>query len=71
MNTPIRDKIFRTYRIVRQSFAKIGTGTSKNLWWELKKIKLQCWPMHNVMAALPNIGGGLCSTPQTLAHAHY
>jgi len=27
--------------------------------------------MPNVMAALPNIGGALCSTPQTLADAHY
>jgi len=27
--------------------------------------------MPNVMAALPNIGGTLCSTPQSLAHAHY
>jgi len=27
--------------------------------------------MHNVMAALPNIGGALSSTPQTLADAHY
>jgi len=25
--------------------------------------------MPNVMAALPNIGGALCSTPQTLADA--
>jgi len=24
-----------------------------------------------VMVALPNIGGALCSTPQTLADAHY
>jgi len=24
-----------------------------------------------VMAALPNIGGALCSTPQGLADAHY
>jgi len=24
-----------------------------------------------VMAALPNIGGVLCSTPQSLADAHY
>jgi len=29
------------------------------------------WPMPNVMAALPNIGGTLCSTPQCLADAHY
>jgi len=27
--------------------------------------------MPNVMAALPNIGGALCSTPQILAAAHY
>jgi len=25
---------------------------------------LQCGPMPNVMAALPNVGGALCSTPQ-------
>ena len=27
--------------------------------------------MPNVMAALPNIGGALCPTPQSLAGAHY
>jgi len=27
--------------------------------------------MPNVMAALPNIGGALCSTPQSLADAQY
>jgi len=27
--------------------------------------------MPNVMAALPNVGGAFCSTPQTLADAHY
>jgi len=27
--------------------------------------------MPNVMAALPNINGALCSTPQRLADAHY
>jgi len=31
--------------------------------------KLECEPMPNVMAALPNIGGALCSTPQSLADA--
>ena len=36
-----------------------------------KEIKLECGPMLNVMAALPNIGGALCSTPQSLADAHY
>jgi len=39
----------------------------------LKKLKpiLECGPMPNVMADLPNIGGALCSTPQSLADAHY
>ena len=32
--------------------------------------KLQCGPMLNVMVAVPNIGGALCSTPQSLADAH-
>ena len=27
--------------------------------------------MPNVMAALPNMGGALCSTPQSLVDAHY
>jgi len=27
--------------------------------------------MSNVMAALPGVGGALCSTPQNLADAHY
>jgi len=36
-----------------------------------KKKELECGLMPNVMIALPNIGGALCSTPQTLADAHY
>jgi len=35
------------------------------------KEQLECGPMPNVMVALPNIGGTLCSTPQSLADAHY
>jgi len=27
--------------------------------------------MPNVMAALPNIGGALCSTPRSFVYAHY
>jgi len=34
-------------------------------------LKLECGPMPNVMVALPNTGGALCSTPQSLADAHY
>jgi len=36
-----------------------------------KKEELECGPMPNVMAALPYIRGALCSTPQSLADAHY
>ena len=38
---------------------------------EEKVKELECGPMPNVMAALANIGGALCSTPQSLADAHY
>jgi len=37
----------------------------------IRHMKLECGPMPNVMAALPNIGGARCSTPQSLADAHY
>ena len=38
--------------------------------------QLECGPMPNVitpnvMDALPNVGGALCSTPQNLADGHY
>ena len=29
------------------------------------------WANANLMVALSNIGGALCSTPQSLADAHY
>jgi len=34
-------------------------------------LELEYGPMPNLMVALPNIGGALCSTPQSLADAHY
>jgi len=36
-----------------------------------KKVELECGPMPNLMVALPNTGGALCSTPQSLDDAHY
>jgi len=36
----------------------------------VKNKELECGPMPNLMVALPNIGGALCSTPQSLADAH-
>jgi len=35
------------------------------------KNKLECGPIPNMMVALLNVGGALCSTPQSLADAHY
>ena len=35
------------------------------------KQQLECGPMSNVMVALPNIGGALCSMLLSLADAHY
>jgi len=35
------------------------------------KNELECGQMPNVMVALPKTGGALCSTPQSLAGAHY
>ena len=37
----------------------------------IRNKQLECGPMPNLMVALPNIGGALCSTPQSLAYAHY
>ena len=37
----------------------------------ISTLQLECGPMPNVMAALLNIGGALCSTPQSLPDAHY
>ena len=36
-----------------------------------KEEQLECGPMPNVMVALPNIGGALCSTPQGLADVQW
>ena len=40
-------------------------------WHKWNQTQLECGPMPNVMVALPNIGGALCSTPQSFADAHY
>jgi len=51
--------------------AEIRRGNKKKKKEERNRMKLECGPMPNLMVALPNIGGALCSTPQTLADAHY
>jgi len=39
--------------------------------WMQTTTQLECGPMPNVMAALLNIGGTLCSMPQSFADANY
>ena len=51
------------------SMVDIQSATTENK--RGKKIGTECGPMPNVMAALPNIGGALCSTLQSLADAHF
>ena len=49
-------------------------NSKKILWSALlhRATITRMWPsMPNVMVALPDIGGALCSTPQSLADAHY
>jgi len=45
-------------------------GRSLESYYRSKFCQLECGPMPNIMAALPNIGGALCSMPQRLAEAH-
>jgi len=33
--------------------------------------RIECGSMPNLMIALPNIGGALCSTPQSLVDVHH
>ena len=53
------------------SFAYLNQITRVHKLTLRNKKQLECGPMPNVMVALPNIGGALCSTPQTLSDAHY
>jgi len=46
-------------------------NTLKSYDFKQNILKLGCGPMPNVMAALPHIGGAICSAPQSLADAHY
>jgi len=44
---------------------------SRNTFLCVKHSELKCGPMPDLMAALLNIDGVLCSMPQSLADAHY
>jgi len=52
---------------IQSAAAEIRRGKKE----EEDRKKLECGPMPNVMVALSNIGGALCSTRQSLADAHY
>jgi len=57
---------------IQSAAAKIMRGNKKRRRRTNHSIKiLECGPMPNLMVALPNIGSALCSTPQSLADAHY
>jgi len=53
-----------THGVLMQPREKIDIQT-------INDMQLECGPMPNVMVALPNTGGALCSTPQSLANARY
>jgi len=62
-------------KVHHQQPLRINTTTSTQVQWFQEKDhysdELECGPMPNLMVALSNTGGALCSTPQSLADAHY
>jgi len=60
---------------VRVSFSALTWFGDKKGLWLIKTcatyLKLEYGPMSNMKAALPNIGGTICSMPQSFADAHY
>ena len=68
MNAPIGDKTISGHT------ASCGNVSRKSAQGRRKiggRKKLECGPMPNVIIALPNIGGALCSMLECLADAHY
>jgi len=53
---------------IQSAAAEIRRGKKRK---KEERRTIECGPMPNLMVALPNIGGALCSTPQSLADAHY
>jgi len=51
---------------IQSPTAEIRRGKKKRK----KEEELECGPMPNVMAALPNVAGALCSMLHCLAGAH-
>jgi len=63
--------LFAWYGKTKPNTTKARIHQSKDMYNTKKHYKLECGPMPNVMVALPNIGGALCSTLQSLADDHY
>ena len=71
MNTHIEDKIFQDTPPRVANFRESRPRDVEKSVVGKRKLTIECRPMPNVMAALTNIGGAVCSTPQSLADAHY
>ena len=72
IRNPINAKIgIGAWGICNSVSIKGQRGNNTALYNEEKNKELECGPMPNAMVALPNIGGALCSTPQSFADAHY
>jgi len=56
---------------IQSATAEIRQGKKRKKKERRNRTKLECGPMPNVTAVLLNIGGALCSTPQSLADAYY
>jgi len=58
------------YRPERRGYHRVIDGAEKLNVLFSSNTELECGSMPNLMVALPNIGGALCSTPQSLADTH-
>ena len=78
-NTNSYQKVYHNKPLLQQTSAPaIGNNKQLTDWHQHFTLdswpnitELECGPMPNVMATLPNTGGALGSTLQSLADAHY
>jgi len=61
----------KIYEVTRYAYRHSAAFSGRRVALNQSLNELRMWANANVMAALPNIGGALCSTPQSLADAHY
>ena len=58
--------MYDTFGVYKSLYTPLGTPLLSPRF----TYQLECGPMPNVLAALLNIGGALCSTPQSSADTH-